>query len=106
MATLALPPPAHVWRHDDSGPTYGTGAVKRGAQELHGQDLSAVFENVRRMHRENAKLAARLLSQDHEEDFPYEPVPPLRSYYIDVIYVAGGKIEPMKFDFGVEDDDD
>jgi hypothetical protein len=106
MPTLAppLPPPPSAVRPVGNGvPVLGTALDSgQGAVSFHGRDLRIVFQTMLDLRRRNEELMGELLAatqaREPAEDFDYAPVPPRRSFYIDVLFERGHVIDPVPYE--------
>jgi hypothetical protein len=95
-------PPAAVRRHQNGSPALGTGLSNLDPEaelSAHGWELRTLFRTLLDLRVRNSELLEQLVLAttvgDENEDFSYSPIPPSRSFYVDVVFERGTKIPPM-----------
>lgn len=104
MATLATITPVALVAviAPYQAPTFGTGMQAYNVSELHGQDFKMLRSSILETRKRSQELSESILASVHDDGFSYNPVPPLRSYVVDVIFERGSEILPVPFDLDEE----
>ena len=104
MATLATITPvalvAVVAPYE--APTFGTGMQAYNVSELHGQDFKMLRSSILEGRKRSKELSESILASEPDDPFAYNTVPPLRSYFVDMVFERGGEILPVPFDLDEE----
>lgn len=82
--------------------SFGTAAAAFNGSDLHGQDFKALRRFLLIERSRTQELAEQILATRTDESLTYNPVPPLRTFYVNAVFERGSEILPVPFDL---DDD-
>jgi hypothetical protein len=101
MATLAPVTPVALVAPAEAF-SFGTAAAAFNGSDLHGQDFKALRRFLLVERSRTQELAEQILAPDTDESLTYNPVPPLRTFYVNAVFERGAAILPVPFEL---DDD-